>query len=72
MRQHPEMKALLADYLQFLLLRKPDDVIAFTAEYFSSFSQKIPSPTPYLQSAAPTPFPDSKTNPKIQHLATPR
>ncbi|KAJ8405987.1 hypothetical protein AAFF_G00308750 [Aldrovandia affinis] len=31
-RQHPELKALMADFLQFLLLRKPDDVCSFAAE----------------------------------------
>ncbi|KAI1898347.1 hypothetical protein AGOR_G00071390 [Albula goreensis] len=31
-RQHPELKALLADFLQFLLLRKPDDVFLFAAD----------------------------------------
>ncbi|CAH1788615.1 unnamed protein product [Owenia fusiformis] len=68
MRHHPELKALLADFLQFLLLRKPDDVISFAAEYFSSFSANIPSMAPYLKSAEPTMFPRSKTNPKIQDL----
>ena len=72
MRQHPEMKALLADYLQFLLLRKPVDTIAFTADYFSSFSSKVPNTPPYSESAAAALFPDSRTNPKIAHLATPR
>ena len=35
MRNHPELKALLADFTQFLLLRKPDDVVEFAAEFFS-------------------------------------
>ncbi|KAJ8313623.1 hypothetical protein KUTeg_008767 [Tegillarca granosa] len=70
-RQHPELKALLADFLQFLLLRKPDDVIAFSAEYFASFAATMPSPTPYLASNAPTPFPASRTNTKIDQLRAP-
>lgn len=70
-RQHPELQALIADYLQFLLLRKPEDTIAFAADYFSSFASHMPSTTPYMQSAAPTPFPDSRSNSKMMHLAKP-
>lgn len=71
MRHHPELKALLADFMQFLLLRKPDDVIQFAAEYFASFSPSMPSPTPYLASNNPTPFPNSRTNTKIDQLRAP-
>ncbi|KAG5852456.1 ciliogenesis-associated TTC17-interacting protein [Anguilla anguilla] len=39
-RQHPELKALMADFLQFLLLRKPDDVFSFAAEYFAPFASQ--------------------------------
>jgi hypothetical protein len=42
MKQHPELKAILADFLQFLLLRKPHDVASFAAEFFSSYSAKAP------------------------------
>ena len=71
MRRHPELRALLADFMQFLLLRKPDDVIAFSAEYFASFSPSMPSPSPYLASNNPTPFPNSRTNTKIDQLRAP-
>lgn len=71
MRHHPELRALLADFMQFLLLRKPDDVIAFAADYFASFSPSMPSPTPYLASNNPTPFPNSRTNTKIESLRAP-
>ncbi|XP_041933967.1 ciliogenesis-associated TTC17-interacting protein isoform X1 [Alosa sapidissima] len=37
-RHHQELRALLADFLQFLLLRKPQDVFSFTREYFAPFS----------------------------------
>ncbi|KAJ3595018.1 hypothetical protein NHX12_004323 [Muraenolepis orangiensis] len=40
LRQHPELRALLADFLQFLLLRKPDNVIHFAKEYFLPFSSR--------------------------------
>lgn len=71
MRHHPELKALLADFLQFLLLRKPLDVIAFAADYFSAFSATMPAPTPYLTSAVPTPFPHSRTNTQIDSQRAP-
>ncbi|KAL3831442.1 hypothetical protein ACJMK2_023193 [Sinanodonta woodiana] len=71
MRQHPELKALLADFLQFLLLRKPNDVIAFSAEYFASFSPAMPSPSPYLASNNPTPFIYSRGNTRIEELRAP-
>ncbi|XP_055967603.1 ciliogenesis-associated TTC17-interacting protein [Sorex fumeus] len=34
--QHPEAKALISDFLLFVLLRQPDDVITFAAEHFGS------------------------------------
>lgn len=71
MSHHPELKALLADFMQFLLLRKPDDVIAFAAEYFAAFSTSMPSPSPYLASNSVTPFPNSRTNTKIDQLRAP-
>jgi len=45
-RSHPELKALLADFLQFLLLRKPDDVCTYASEYFGAFSSSSSSSTP--------------------------
>uniref|UniRef100_H3AKQ7 Ciliogenesis-associated TTC17-interacting protein n=1 Tax=Latimeria chalumnae TaxID=7897 RepID=H3AKQ7_LATCH len=45
-RHHPELKALLSDFLQFLLLRKPHDIPTFAAEYFAPFaSQSPPGPS---------------------------
>ncbi|XP_043097684.1 ciliogenesis-associated TTC17-interacting protein [Puntigrus tetrazona] len=41
-RQHPELKALLADFLQFLLLRKPQDVFSFTRDFFAPFASQSP------------------------------
>ena len=38
MRKHPELKALVADFLQFVLLRKPDNVCDFASDFFSAFS----------------------------------
>ncbi|XP_033876961.1 ciliogenesis-associated TTC17-interacting protein [Acipenser ruthenus] len=39
-RHHPELKAIMADFLQFLLLRKPEDVFTFAADYFAPFSSQ--------------------------------
>ncbi|CAJ1071628.1 ciliogenesis-associated TTC17-interacting protein [Xyrichtys novacula] len=52
LRQHPEIRALISDFLQFLLLRKPDDVIQFAREYFlpiassQSLEVRLKAPTP--------------------------
>ncbi|TSK62580.1 Ciliogenesis-associated TTC17-interacting protein [Bagarius yarrelli] len=42
-RQHPELKALLADFLQMLLLRKPQDVFWFARDFFVPFNTQRPS-----------------------------
>ncbi|XP_056315629.1 ciliogenesis-associated TTC17-interacting protein [Danio aesculapii] len=42
-RQHPELKALLADFLQFLLLRKPQDVFSFARDFFAPFGSQSPA-----------------------------
>ncbi|XP_072117129.1 ciliogenesis-associated TTC17-interacting protein [Mobula birostris] len=55
-RHHPELKSILADFLQFLLLRKPQDVITFAAEYFSSFSTFSTEQSPFLTSNKLSPF----------------
>jgi len=45
LRHRPELQAMLKDFLQFLLLRKPDDVCAFAANYFGLLStqETVPS-----------------------------
>ena len=52
LREHPEVKALLADFFQFLLLRKPENVVSFASEFFSSFSNSLPDVSPYSHSNA--------------------
>ena len=55
-RQHPEAQALISDFLLFLLLRRPADVVTFAAEYFGPFAKRNP-PTPALRSSSrPSPF----------------
>ncbi|XP_038574572.1 ciliogenesis-associated TTC17-interacting protein [Micropterus salmoides] len=48
LRQHPEIRALISDFLQFLLLRKPDDVFQFARDYFLPFASRHP-PEPSLK-----------------------
>uniref|UniRef100_A0A1A7WN50 Ciliogenesis-associated TTC17-interacting protein n=2 Tax=Iconisemion striatum TaxID=60296 RepID=A0A1A7WN50_9TELE len=40
LRQHPEIRALLSDFLLSLLLRKPDNVFQFAREYFLPFAPR--------------------------------
>lgn len=42
---HPEVRALLSDYLQAILFRKPPNVIEFTKHYFESFLNLKGKPT---------------------------
>ncbi|KAM4551287.1 LOW QUALITY PROTEIN: ciliogenesis-associated TTC17-interacting protein-like [Odontesthes bonariensis] len=46
LRQHPEIRALMSDFLQLLLLRKPDDVLQFAKEYFLPFASCRPPEQP--------------------------
>ncbi|XP_049624891.1 ciliogenesis-associated TTC17-interacting protein [Suncus etruscus] len=36
--QHPEAKAIISDFLLFLLLSQPEDVVTFASEHFSPYS----------------------------------
>ncbi|XP_077580299.1 ciliogenesis-associated TTC17-interacting protein isoform X2 [Stigmatopora nigra] len=38
LKANPEIRALISDFLQFLLLKKPDDVFEFAREYFLPFT----------------------------------
>ncbi|KAM3916631.1 ciliogenesis-associated TTC17-interacting protein [Leptodactylus fuscus] len=58
LRRHPEVKALLADFMQFLLLRKPEDVVAFAAEFFGPFSSTQERSETFRSSVISSPFRD--------------
>lgn len=60
MRRHPELRALLADFLQFLLLRKPDDVTGFASEFFGAFSTAAPSAPSFACSSPSSTRPSSQ------------
>lgn len=56
LQQHPDAEALISDFLLFLLLRQPADVVTFAAEFFGPFAARRP-PTPALRSSKPlSPF----------------
>ncbi|XP_039700684.1 ciliogenesis-associated TTC17-interacting protein isoform X2 [Pteropus medius] len=50
LQQHPDAQALISDFLLFLLLRQPADVVTFAAEYFGPFAMHRP-PSPALRSS---------------------
>ncbi|GCB83719.1 hypothetical protein scyTo_0024178, partial [Scyliorhinus torazame] len=56
LRHHPELRALMADFLKFLLLRKPQDVVTFAAEYFAPFSKLHTEQSPFQTSNKSSPF----------------
>lgn len=58
LRRHPEIKALTGDFMQFLLLRKPEDVITFAAEFFGPFSSAQERSETFRSSTISSPFRD--------------
>ncbi|CAN2389107.1 Ciliogenesis associated TTC17 interacting protein, partial [Pristimantis euphronides] len=58
LRQHPEIKALLGDFMQFVLLRKPEDIITFAAEFFGPFSSAEERGETFRSSTISNPFHD--------------
>ncbi|XP_078490566.1 ciliogenesis-associated TTC17-interacting protein-like [Ciona intestinalis] len=59
LREHPDATALIADFFQFLLLRRPDDVVGFAADFFSSFSSSFPEAPAYQHSGTTAPNAES-------------
>ncbi|XP_067426193.1 ciliogenesis-associated TTC17-interacting protein isoform X2 [Emydura macquarii macquarii] len=55
-RRHPELSALLADFLHQLLLRRPDDVVTFAAQFFAPFATQRPPGSAFQASHKPSPF----------------
>uniref|UniRef100_A0A8C2TPI0 Ciliogenesis-associated TTC17-interacting protein n=1 Tax=Coturnix japonica TaxID=93934 RepID=A0A8C2TPI0_COTJA len=55
-QQHPELFALLADFLQTLLIRQPPDPILFAAEFFAPFARHKPPGPSFASSLSPSPF----------------
>ncbi|XP_036988185.2 ciliogenesis-associated TTC17-interacting protein isoform X1 [Artibeus jamaicensis] len=56
LQQHPDAEALVSDFLLFLLLRQPDDVVTFAAEFFGPFAARYPRTSPLRSSNRPSPF----------------
>jgi hypothetical protein len=38
-REHPEIRTILQDFVANVLADKPDDTVAFAKEYFTSLNQ---------------------------------
>nr|CAH8848654.1 unnamed protein product [Trichobilharzia regenti] len=46
LRDHPEIRDMISDFIKSLLLHKPDEVVKYAVEYFKSFSTRaLPSET---------------------------
>lgn len=52
-RQHPELAALLAHFLQALLLRQPPDPLPFAAAFFAPFARRQPPGPRFASSRSP-------------------
>lgn len=53
-QQHPELRVLLADFLQALLLQQPCDPVSFAAQFFA---RQQPPETPFASTVAASPPP---------------
>ena len=53
LKENPELWALLADFLQSLLIQKPDNVFQFAQDFFGPFDPLAPH-----QPSHPTTLPD--------------
>ncbi|XP_074450432.1 ciliogenesis-associated TTC17-interacting protein isoform X2 [Larus michahellis] len=56
-RQHPELWALLADFLQALFLHQPHDPVSFAAQFFTPFAHQQPPGTRFASARAASPLP---------------
>ncbi|XP_071418106.1 ciliogenesis-associated TTC17-interacting protein [Pithys albifrons albifrons] len=56
LQQHPEVRALLSDFLQALLLQQPHDPISFAAEFFT---HQRPIDIPFTPTGSASPLPSS-------------
>lgn len=46
MTENPELRAVLADFMQAVLIQKPDDVYVFAKDFFAPFAQNsVPAPS---------------------------
>lgn len=60
LQQHPEVRALLSDFLRALLFQQPRDPISFAAEFFA---HQRPIGTPFSSPRAASPLPSSSPLP---------
>ena len=62
-REHPELKTLMADFLQEVLTMRPVHFLSFAANYFTSFRQAETSRIPSRQTKVSTPKSRGETAP---------
>lgn len=48
LRDHPDIHDMMADYLQSVLLLKPDQIMPFTSDYFMNFEPYRLPDMPYF------------------------
>ncbi|MEE6488839.1 hypothetical protein FKM82_015404 [Ascaphus truei] len=67
-RHHPEMKILMGDFMQFLLLREPEDTLTFAAEYFAPFSTTQEQGDSFRSSSRSSPFRSSSRSSPFSNI----
>ncbi|KAM6080388.1 ciliogenesis-associated TTC17-interacting protein [Theristicus caerulescens] len=58
-QQHPKLRALLADFLQALLLQQPHDPVSFATQFFTPFAHQQPPGTPFTSTGTASPLPST-------------
>ncbi len=51
MRLHPELRALLADFVQALFIQKPEDVFQFAQDFFRPYHPQAVHNPPFPSTA---------------------
>lgn len=57
LNEHPELKALMASYMQSVLTYKPTDLITFSAKFFAPYHKKVKPNSLYPSLNQPTNVP---------------
>ena len=53
MQEHPELRALLADFLQSLFILKPENVFKFAQDFFRPYHPDVPHEPSFPSSSDP-------------------
>jgi hypothetical protein len=60
LHDHPDLKNLLADYLQSVLTHKPSNIPSFSAQFFGSYSAKTANDSLFSSTIIPKNIPTHK------------